>query len=65
MKQALNYFKFINSQTGNVIAYLSLPVDMDDTARTKNLEKRKAEAASDNKMNVEVIYWQDQDHPIQ
>jgi hypothetical protein len=64
MKQELHY-EFINSQTGNVIAYLSLPADMDEKQRKEQLEKKRAERAIDNKLFIELIYWQDKDHRIQ
>ena len=64
MKQELHY-EFINSQTGNVIAYLSLPADMDEKQWKEQLEKKRAERAIDNKLFIELIYWQDKDHCIQ
>ncbi|WP_295797851.1 hypothetical protein [Mucilaginibacter sp.] len=64
MKQELHY-EFINSQTGNVIAYLSLSADMDEKQRKEQLEKKRAERAIDNKLFIELIYWQEKDHRIQ
>ncbi len=65
MEQALDHYEFINNQTGNVIAYCTLPADMDDKTRTETLEKKKVELATENKMNMQLIYWQHHDHPIQ
>ena len=64
MEQILSHYEFINAQTGNVIAYLSITADMDNLARNKNLEKKKAELAIDNKLDMLLLYWQDKDHPI-
>jgi hypothetical protein len=64
MEKELHY-EFINSETGNVIAYLSLPADMDEKQRKEQLEKKRAERAIDNKLFIELIYWQDKDHRIQ
>jgi hypothetical protein len=65
MKQKVVNYEFVNSQTGNVIAYLSLPEDMDEKHRQAELEKKQAELAISNKMFLELIYWQDPAHPIQ
>ena len=58
MEQELNQYVFINSQTGNVIAYLSLSPDLDEQERTKKLEWQKATVATCYKLDVELIYWQ-------
>jgi hypothetical protein len=63
MGQELNHYQFINSQTGNVIAYLSLPIHMKDTQRTEQLEKKRAELAIEHKLFYELIFWQDKDGP--
>lgn len=65
MKPEKIYYEFVNSQTGNVIAYLTLPVSMDDDERQAKLEKKRAEFAIANGLLVELIFWQDHDHPIQ
>lgn len=65
MERELNHYQFINSQTGNVIAYLSLPMHMDKKQRAEQLENKRTELATLNKLNLELIYWQDKDHPIQ
>jgi len=64
MEKELHY-EFVNSQTGNVIAYMSLPADMDEKQRKEQLEKKRAERAIDNKLFIELIYWQDKNHRIQ
>jgi len=64
MEKELHY-EFINSETGNVIAYLSLPADMDEKERTEQLEKKRAERAIENKLYIELIYWQEKEHRIQ
>lgn len=64
MKQALSHYQFVNSQTGNVIAYLSLPAQLKDKELTEQLEKKRAELAIEHKMFYEQIFWQDNDHPM-
>ena len=59
------HFEFINSQTGNVIAYLSLLTVLDEKERTGKLEEKKTELATSHKLNLNLIYWQDKNHPIQ
>ncbi len=64
MERELNHYQFINSQTGNVIGYLSLPVFMDKKQRTEQLEYKKIRLAVAHQINLALIYWQDKDHPI-
>jgi hypothetical protein len=64
MEKELHY-EFVNSQTGNVIAYLSLLAILGKKERTGKLEEKKAELATSNKLNIELIYWQDKEHRIQ
>ena len=64
MEKELHY-EFINSQTGNVIAYLSLRSILGKKEQTGKLEEKKAEVATANKLNIALIYWQDKNHPIQ
>ena len=65
MKKAANHFEFINSQTGNVIAYLSIPADLNEKEKNEQLEKKKAELAISNTLFIDLIYWQEKDHEIQ
>ncbi|RKR82835.1 hypothetical protein BDD43_3025 [Mucilaginibacter gracilis] len=64
MGQDLIHYQFINSQTGNVIAYLSLPSHMDKKQLAQQLEIKRAELATSNRLNLNLIYWQDKDNPI-
>jgi len=64
MEKELHY-EFINSQTGNVIAYLSLPAILGEKERIGKLEEKKTEIATTHKLKPELIYWQDKDHRIQ
>lgn len=59
-----NHFEFINSQTGNAICYLSVPTDVPYHELQKKLEKKRAELAANNKLYVELIYWQLEGHVI-
>lgn len=64
MEQELNHYEFINSQTGNVISYISLPAGIDRGELTATLEKKKSELAVANSIYIELIYWQLRDHCI-
>jgi hypothetical protein len=64
MEKELHY-EFVNSQTGNMIAYLSLLAILGKKEQTGKLEEKKAELATSNKLNIELIYWQDKEHRIQ
>ena len=64
MEQELNHYEFINSQTGNIIAYLSLPADMDEKEQAAQLEKKIMELAIKHNLYFDLIYWQLHDHCI-
>jgi hypothetical protein len=63
MGEKINY-QFINSQTGNTIAYLSLPIGLNKEEQIAKLEKKKTLLAVSHKLSIDLIYWQDKDHPI-
>lgn len=52
------HYHFINSQTGYVIAYLSIPLDTHPQTLAEMLEKRKKELAIEHGIYVETIYWE-------
>lgn len=60
MEQPLIHYEFINSQTGNVIGYLSLPTDMNKKDQIEKLKKKQTEVAISNKLYIALIYWKDQ-----
>ena len=64
MDPEVNHYEFINSQTGNVIAYISFPANMDEREITRLLERKKTELAIINMLYIDLIYWQDHDHCI-
>ena len=64
MEQEVKHYEFINSLTGNVIAYVSLPVDEHRHEHYNILERKKLELAALHRINFELIYWQDHDHCI-
>jgi hypothetical protein len=64
MEQELNHYEFINSQTGNVIAYVSLSADIDPKELARKLEQKKTELAVTYRIYIELIYWQHHDHCI-
>jgi hypothetical protein len=59
----INY-QFINSQTGNTIAHLSLPGTLSKEEQIAKLEKKKILLAVSHKLSLDLIYWQDKDHSI-
>jgi hypothetical protein len=63
MSEKINY-QFINSQTGNTIAYLSLAITLNKEEQNAKLEKKKVLLATAHKLNIDLIYWQNKDHPI-
>lgn len=57
MQNEMLHYECVNSETGNVIAYFSLPVTMTEKERNQELEKKKIEVAVENKIYVALIYW--------
>ncbi|HTE01959.1 MAG TPA: hypothetical protein VK668_21870 [Mucilaginibacter sp.] len=57
-------FEFVNSLTGNIIAYLTLSKELDKEQRDQRLESKKAELAVTNKINIALIYWQDHEFAL-
>jgi hypothetical protein len=64
MEQQLDHYEFINSQTGNVICYLTVPTNVSEQELSNQLHKKRAELAVKNKLFVELIYWQVEGHVI-
>lgn len=60
MEQPLIHYEFINSQTGNVISYLSLPATMNKDEQIEQLKKKQAEVAICNKLYIGRVYWREQ-----
>ncbi len=59
MKTADKRYKFINSSTGYVIYYHTLSGDMEAEQAKAELEKVKAQVASQNGILLTNIYWQE------
>lgn len=57
-------FEFINSQTGNTIAYLSIPASLSKEEETQKLEEKRASLATEHKLRLDLIYWQDKSSAI-
>ena len=51
-------FVFINSRTGNVIAYYSLTAALDELSKARKLELKRAEVAVENRLLISYIYWE-------
>jgi len=58
------HFEFINSQTGNTIAHLSLPASLDNEKQRQKLEEKRASLATAHKLSLDLIYWQDKSSSI-
>jgi len=57
-------FEFINSQTANIIGYLSLPASLAKEEQIKKLDAEKDTLATAHKLEASLIYWQDQKSSI-
>jgi len=53
------HYKFINSKTGNVLFYHSLKGDIGQEQIKIELEKVKAQVASQNSVFLDTIYWEE------
>ncbi|EHQ31205.1 hypothetical protein [Mucilaginibacter paludis] len=51
------HYHFVNSQTGNVIAYLSVPASASAESLDVILDKRRKELAVEHGLYFEIIYW--------
>jgi hypothetical protein len=55
---ARKHYKFINSKTGNVIFHFTLPGDLNEADAKAQLEKVKANVATNNGVFLDTIYWE-------
>ena len=60
----IKQFEFINSQTGNTIAYLSVPALLSKEEQTQKLEEKRASLATEHKLRIDLVYWQDKSSAI-
>lgn len=60
MKAAGKHFKFINSKTGYVIYHHTLKTTLNEVEVKTELEKIKAEVATQNKVFLDTIYWEEE-----
>nr|WP_294791417.1 hypothetical protein [uncultured Mucilaginibacter sp.] len=58
------HFEFINSQTGNTIAYLSIPASLTKEQQLQKLEQKRASLATEHKLRIDLVYWQDKSAAI-
>ena len=58
-KTADKHYKFINSRTGYSIYYHSLSSDLKSEEIKAELEKIKAQVASQNSILLTTVYWQE------
>lgn len=57
MEKPLIQYEFINSQTGNVVGYLSIEVNIDQHERDERLKQKQTEIAIANKIYIALVYW--------
>jgi hypothetical protein len=55
MKKEIKYYKFINSETGNIIYFLSFPHN--EPQADKKLEAMREKLAYENDLYIEKIYY--------
>ena len=58
------HYEFINVQTGNVIAHLSLPTALHTGDHLTRLEEKMVMLATSHKLGLDKIYWQDSANPL-
>lgn len=59
MKTAAKHYKFVNSNTGYSIYYHSINSDKDIAEIKIELEKVKAQVASQNGILINHVYWEE------
>jgi len=60
MESDKKQYHFINNQTGNKIAYLSIPADTQLDTLNEMLDKRRKELATEHGIFFETIYWEEE-----
>lgn len=58
MEEDKKYYQFVNGQTGNVIAYLSVAISISPDAMNEILDQRRKELATEHGIYFETIYWE-------
>lgn len=56
---AVKHYKFINTYTGNVIYYHSVSSELSPEELKAELEKIKAQVASQNAIIWSAVYWEE------
>ena len=59
MQATDKHYKFINSKTGYAIFYHSLSKGLNENEIKEELEKVKAQVASQNEIFLDTIYWEE------
>lgn len=63
MKAEKKHYKFINSQTGNALFYHSLEAGLKEDEIKTELDKIKAQVATQNSLYLDIVYWEeDKEH---
>lgn len=57
-------FEFVNSLTGNIIAYLTLSKTLNKEEVARLLAAKKTELAVLHQLNIALIYWQDHESAL-
>ena len=58
------HYEFINVETGNVTAHLSIPTSLDKQKHAERLDEKKISLATAHKLSLDKIYWQDRANRI-
>jgi hypothetical protein len=58
METDKKHYHFKNSQTGNIIAYFTIEVDISEEEVHQILENKRKALAVENKIFYDTIYWE-------
>jgi len=58
MEDNKKHYHFKNSQTGNIIAYFTIEVDIPEEEIIEMLESKRKALATENKIFFDTIYWE-------
>jgi len=60
MKEHSKHFRFLNTQNGNVISYLTVDSDQDEEELKKCLERERCKLAIERQVYQETLYWEEE-----
>jgi hypothetical protein len=62
MQEDKKHYRFVNGQTGYVIAYFSVSIETSPEELNKLLDKKKKQLAIEHEIYFETIYWETDKH---